>query len=196
MTTFQHPIDSIERFAEVSATLDDPFAERDEVLRAAGLDAAGWAETERRWSQRLREDTADPKGTLVARFSKVYTATRQELSSANKAASGVPDTDRDGEGPVSYHGHEWRAEAARVGLDAGDTPPPLLGAPAPPPPPVTAIRAPATLETLPSAGALPVPALPFQPHKAPIDARPDATLELGARLPLPVMPFDPKRPGR
>jgi hypothetical protein len=54
MPTSPDPVDTVERFAELSALLDDPFAKEEEVLRAAGLDRDAWERIEARWLEALR----------------------------------------------------------------------------------------------------------------------------------------------
>jgi hypothetical protein len=85
MTTSTHPIDTIERFAEVSAVLDEGGASRAALLLGAGLDPATWAEAEARWMPLLKVDA-----TLAARFADVYATTRRSMSSTADAAPEPP----------------------------------------------------------------------------------------------------------
>lgn len=68
--TVKAPLDSIERFAAITAALahaEDPEA----VLRAAGLDAALWQILEARWIARCEADESDE---LAGRFLAAYEA--------------------------------------------------------------------------------------------------------------------------
>jgi hypothetical protein len=68
---------TIERFAELSGLLADPFADRAGVLSSAGLDAARWRKLEAEWSARLQ---GPDSGSLSRRFSAVYSATLRSLA--------------------------------------------------------------------------------------------------------------------
>ena len=181
MITSPDPVDTVERFAELSAALDDPFAEEAEVLGAAGLDSARWATIEESWLLRMHSSGSEAPD-LVARFGQTYKATRETLSGASKAALGVPDTLPDGAGFLSSQAQPWRAEAALVGRDVAGESPPLVGAPRDAEPPSVA-------DTLETGAPLPIPALPFQAPEPPRSAGPEATLELGACLPVAALPF-------
>jgi hypothetical protein len=91
MTTTTHPIDTIERFAEVSALLDEGGAPRAALLLGAGLDPATWAEAEAHWMPLLKVDA-----TLAARFAEVYGTTRRSMSSTTDAAPEPPPSTRSG----------------------------------------------------------------------------------------------------
>ena len=182
MITSPDPVDTVERFAELSATLDDPFAEEHEVLHAAGLDSQRWASIEARWLLQLQSNASDGTPDLAARFGQTYKATRERLAGANKAALGVPDTLPDGAGFLASEAQPWRAEAALVGREAAGESPPLVGAPRDAEPPSVA-------DTLETGAPLPIPALPFQALEVPRSDGPDATLELGACLPVAALPF-------
>jgi hypothetical protein len=197
MSTLPDPVDTIERFAEISALLDDTFAERDEVLRAFGLDAEIWARIEARWLLRFQE----AEGTeLGKRFGKAYRETVQRLAGTAPTTEEAADTEPEGPGFLNTTAQPWRAEAAVVGQSASGAPPPLLAAPeatlhlgAALPLALPAVP-PDVGDTLDSAGPLPLPVLPFHPPQPPQaeDEGPDATLPLGAQLPRPALPFTPR----
>ena len=71
------PVDTIERFAELSAILDDPHALRAAFSPVFGLDERAWRAVEQRWMRRIRE----PGGAALAEtLGKVYAETRKNLS--------------------------------------------------------------------------------------------------------------------
>lgn len=177
-TPVPDPVDTVERFAELSALQDDPFAEQDEVLRAAGLDDETWEAIEKRWMDRLSSGGSDVE-ELTGRFGKTYSETRQRLA-IGVAAGPVPDTQPTGAGFLSTEAQPWRAEAAEVGRDV-----------APEAPPRVAHTVRSVADTLDCPTCLPVPLLPFHSAATPSHAAPDATLEPGAHLPLPALPFGP-----
>jgi hypothetical protein len=62
------PVDTIERFAELSALLDDPHARRAALLSGVGLDERAWREIEERWMACLKKpggQPAPPEGGVV-----------------------------------------------------------------------------------------------------------------------------------
>lgn len=192
MSTLPDPVDTIERFAEISALLDDTFADEDEVLRASGLDAETWDRIEARWLTRLKEVEGIELGK---RFGKAYRETVQRIAGRAPSTEEAADTEPDGF--LNSTAQPWRAEAAEVGRGAVGAPPPLLAAPEATLhlgavlPRAPAAPSPDVGETLDSAGPLPLPVLPFQPPQ-PEDEGPDATLPLGAHLPKPALPFTPR----
>jgi hypothetical protein len=102
-------VDTIERCAELSALLEDPFADRAAVLRAAGLDEAAWSAAQERWVEKL----AAPEGeALIARYGEVYETTLRRLSSGGAPVAPIPDTDREGPAFLSKEAQPWRDEAA------------------------------------------------------------------------------------
>lgn len=142
--------DSIDRYAELCARLDDVFVPRAATLGAAGLDEQAWISISAEWAERL---CASEGAALAERFSEVYAATRRRLRAP--ALLGAPEGD-----PrfMSTEAQPWRAEAARVSLDATGNAP--------------ALQTPDAEDTWPSAHAN--------------DARSDAlaTVELGRLLPF------------
>jgi hypothetical protein len=73
------PVDTIERFAELSALLDDPHALRSALLAGVGLDDRTWRAIEGRWMARLKE----PGGAALAdQLGAVYAETKRNLSDA------------------------------------------------------------------------------------------------------------------
>jgi hypothetical protein len=178
--TLPDPVDTIERFAEISALLDDPFAEEDEVLRALGLDADGWDEIEARWLLRLRAEDAAPLGK---RFGKAYRETVERLKGVAPSTEEIADTEPEGPGFLTPDAQPWRAEAAAVGRAAVGAAPPLLAAPEPASPRTVRAAPPVVDVAATFTGAAPTgPALPFQ---TPSNVPPDATMPLGAVLPRP-----------
>jgi hypothetical protein len=181
MSPLPDPVDTIERFAELSALLDDPYAEEDETLRARGLDRAGWAAIEARWLRAIRGGEVDQEALL--RYSKTYGATRAQLDGA--APSTVPDTEPDGRGFLSPDAQPWRAEAAAVGRELAEAPPRLI----PPAPPTLPTGCTAVDETLDSPVVLPLPALPFERRA---ESSPAGTLDLPVSATRPALPFTPR----
>jgi hypothetical protein len=73
------PVDTIERYAELSAILDDPHALRSALLAGVGLDERTWREIEGRWMARIKE----PGGKALAeQLGAVYAETKRNLSDA------------------------------------------------------------------------------------------------------------------
>ncbi|APR86121.1 hypothetical protein A7982_12294 [Minicystis rosea] len=192
MPTSPDPVDTIERFAELSALLDDPFADEHEILHAFGLDAEAWDAIEARWIARMRAGDGDAE-SLARLFGKSYRETTQRVKHGDASKVDVDDTLPTGAAFLSTEAQPWRDEAATVGRDLTATPPPLLDAqpipPAPPTRPTGAPPPPAVADTLETSHPLPVPPLPFH---AP-SATPNETLELGAILPRPTLPFTSSR---
>ena len=105
------PVATVDRCAELSALLDDPFADRSAVLRAAGLDEKSWAAIQERWVAMLAAAESD---ALVGRYGEVYETTLRRLASGGAPARPAPDTDREGPAFLSKEAQPWRAEAAAV----------------------------------------------------------------------------------
>jgi hypothetical protein len=59
----------VKRFAEIMASLANPFAERSSVLSAAGYDPASWERVEREWSHRIAHDES---GRLATVFGQAF----------------------------------------------------------------------------------------------------------------------------
>jgi hypothetical protein len=185
------PVDTIERFAELSAQQDDPFADADAVLRAVGLDEDAWEIIERRWMERLASGGPGVEG-LSERFGEVYAATRQRLS-VGTLAGPVPDTLPTGAAFLSSEAQPWRAEAAEVGRHLAVEVPPLMATGGTTPPATVLPRVPASscAETLESPTGLPIPALPFRGQVRSVGG---ATLEVSALLPATELPFPTAKP--
>jgi hypothetical protein len=64
------PATSVDRFAELSALLVDPLADRAAILSAAGLDPERWQMTQDAWAKRLRDG-----GLVAERFAEVFDRT-------------------------------------------------------------------------------------------------------------------------
>lgn len=82
-----HSSDSIERFAELSALLDEPFADRQAVLRAAGLDDERWTDVVERWAALLA--TAEGE-VLAVRFGDAFVAARRPCGRPKLEAAPEP----------------------------------------------------------------------------------------------------------
>jgi hypothetical protein len=125
MTSTPDPSQSIVHFAELSAGVDDPFADRAAVLARAGLDDDGWMRLNERWLNAFCEPGGDLR---AARFGEVFRKTRAQIAAgvAPRAESGEPAAP----GPrfLSPEAQPWRGEAAGVG-DSRASSPPLLTAP-------------------------------------------------------------------
>jgi hypothetical protein len=109
--------DSIDRYAELCARLDDMFVPRAATLGAAGLDEQAWITISAEWAERL---CASEGAALAERFGEVYAATRRRLRAP--ALLGAPEGDPQF---MSTEAQAWRAEAARVSLDATGNAPAL-----------------------------------------------------------------------
>lgn len=149
-------VTSVERFAETVASLAAPFAVREAILRAAGLDERAWAHLEDQWIARLEADSA-----LVDRYIARYEAIVRGPSTPRTEA--VPPSPA-GVGLLIPEAAPWRSEAASMSREVAAGPPPLLPAPPPECPPFGALpvaswRIDGTLE--PDAGAELRAALPF-----------------------------------
>jgi hypothetical protein len=166
------PVDTIERFAELSALLNDPHALRAALLAVVGLDEQAWKAIEQRWMARIRA----PGGEVLAqRLSERYAATQRNLSDS------IPPTEPGG-------------------APADPPPPPssTLRSPVPPAPIAGPHPLAGTVDT--DVRAL-RPALPFQPVPAGVVVRPPPsqspvrspladTLDSPEGLPLrPALPF-------
>ena len=145
------PVDTIERFAELSALLNDPHALRAALLAGVGLDERTWKAIEERWMARIRA----PGGEVLAqRLSERYAATQRNLSES------IPPTEPS-RAPTEH--------ASPSSSTLGSPVPPALREPAlsssvvcPPQSPRIA-RSPLA-DTLDSPEGLPLPpALPFRP---------------------------------
>jgi hypothetical protein len=90
-------IDTIERFARLSALLDDPFGDRKQILSDAGLDEAAWAALLLRWSARMGEGG---DRTLGQRFAEVYGKTMREITMGPQAGSGTASSRASGAAPA------------------------------------------------------------------------------------------------
>jgi hypothetical protein len=185
------PVDTIERFAELSAMQDDPFAEGEAVLRVVGLDEEAWEEIEKAWLARLAAGTPDAEA-LALRFGETYARTLERLAAA---AGAEPASDTRPSGPrfLSAEAQPWRAEARHVGRDvAADAPP--LASPEPAAAAPSLPHARALIDTQKSPAWQPAPALPFRAPAGPDHDAEGATLELHALLPPPALPFATPKP--
>ncbi len=181
------PADSVDRFAELSALLADPFADRAAILRAAGLDAERWRQVQEGWAGCLQEG-----GPVAERFAAVYDkilgalgAPAVPLARAGHAPGGGPPSTTApscGDRRLGVAGGPDATGQERTGAtEAGPEPlgsPPTQRSPEPPP----------------SARALPVaPDVGHGATRSVVPRRPQSsppnpfgeTLEAGTRLPVP-----------
>ena len=111
--------ESVERFAQLCALLNEGFADRAIVLASAGLDDNSWKQLESRWMTQIAQ-SAD--GALARRFGAAYTAARAP-------STGAPNHVEVSASALRFLNGEaqpWRTEAAAVALDAFGAAPPLL----------------------------------------------------------------------
>ncbi|MFO0591366.1 MAG: hypothetical protein U0441_27710 [Polyangiaceae bacterium] len=183
-------LDTVEGFAALSASLDDPFADRTRLLDAAGLDETGFAELSEHWLARLGAD--NPEGlALVERFAFAYSQRTRETHRIQAARPSEPSA------PV----------------------PPAVPSPAPPPPlPIESpsaaparVEMPSFLKATPA--TTPTPQLPVVPATPSFATAPEARLPFAAASSTPLssgtsdvdlskvlaglaakMPFDPSKP--
>jgi hypothetical protein len=111
------PEDTIERFAEIAALVDDGYVPRLDLLAAAGLDHTSWKHLERHWMVCLAEGT---DADLAVRFATTYARTRASLASTTASEAHEPyrpgdadDTLREG-GAAAAH-RAGQARVARTG---------------------------------------------------------------------------------
>ncbi len=181
-------VTSVERFADTVASLAAPFAVREMILRAAGLDERTWAHLEDEWIARL-----DADGALADRYIAHYEAIVRGPSTPR--AEAAPPSPA-GLGLLIPEAAPWRSEVASVSQALGAGLPALLPAPLPerPPfvgPPVASWRIDGTLE--PDAGAALRAVLPFSrgpsnlPRSIPAAANPPVDpARVGATVDLPA----------
>ena len=210
MSVHSSPVESIERFAELCALLNEGFADRARVLGAAGLDEAAWKRLETRWMTQIAESS---DGAPARRFGEAYAAKRRPFAGDPSPVAALAA------GPRFLNGEAqpWRNEAAAVPLETSGVAPPLLSyvdedtedAPRPARQPLSAAG---DLDrTAELAFCRPGPVLPFSPSRsveesgvrsAPAARRPDerprialeatdATVELSlSAARAPVLPFE------
>jgi hypothetical protein len=174
----------IDLFAELSARLDDPFAEHVAVLLGAGLDRAALVHLQDRWKTRLQQAT-DEAMHLTQRFAATYARTQQVLEEARRdarlgAGKRAPDPRF-----LSAQVQTWREEAAAVALSvSADASSPALDTTSP---------APVRRDPPPSANAAPEP--PSTPDWVPRGMRRFEQLAVTQAADDPPasagLPFDP-----
>jgi hypothetical protein len=184
------PSDSIEHFATIAARLDHPFADRQAVLRAAGLDDELWGQLVEHWSARL----GTPEGEALAeRFGDVYAAERRPHREPAPGATSEPAAPRF----LSTAPPPLAAPATPAGAAWADAAP--RSSPAPSASPTSrhplagttdvawqSIRAATPFVAPPPGGVHLPPAAPLPPPRV---GELGSTLPVGARLPAPVLPF-------
>ena len=111
--------ESIERFAQLCALLNEGFADRALVLASAGLDDSSWKQLESRWMTQIAQST---DGSLARRFGEAYTAARAPSTDAPNHVEVPASAPRF----LNIEAQPWRTEAAAVALDAFGAAPPLL----------------------------------------------------------------------
>jgi hypothetical protein len=176
--------DSLERFAELCATLDHgSSANRASVLATAGLDAAAWQGLGEHWTAQLQQQPPDAAAEMGARFRAAYSATREALARSETPPFPGSDTqlrrDAATSAPTSVPTAATDTRATLpVGMSAPNLDATVVG-------PVCALR----------------PALPFAPSvrpqrdaRDPLDVTVDAPLHSPSRPVLPFVPVPP--PGK
>jgi hypothetical protein len=162
------PAGSVDRFAELSALLADPFADRAAILCEAGLDAERWRAVEEGWAGRLQED-----GAIAERFAAVYLKTVRALGAPAlplAQAGYAPDG-----GPSVLPATEAGPEPL--------VPPPTQRSPEPPPSPRSSSVTPDVDH---GATRSAVPLRPLSSPPSPFGE----TLEAATRLPVPGRSFN------
>ena len=194
-------LDTVEGFAALSASLDDPFADRTRLLGAAGLDETDFAELSEHWLARLGADSPESLA-LVERYASAYAQRGLERK-----------------GIVAAPPPEPSAPVPPPALSSVPTTPPNIEPPTPPPARVempSFLKAPPAVSPTPMqppVAAIPAPvqsAVPVNPSfavaaevRAPVFAQPSTPLSSGtsdidvskvlAGL-AAKMPFDPSKP--
>ncbi|AUX35240.1 MULTISPECIES: hypothetical protein [Sorangium] len=193
---------SVEDFAALRASMDDPFGDPTACLAGAGLDERSYAELTGAWRARLALE-GDAGRELGRRFAIAY----RQAQTARRARAGGEDGAPRAEDArfLSRDAQPWRAEAAQVALVPSSAPSP------PEPPAAPAQRAVAASTATDEAGpanaaassaggqwetsTLPVfspepsaPVLPFISPEAPRASPPPP----GPRSPLAGLPFQPR----
>lgn len=206
--TTRDPEQSLDCFAELSAEVDAPFADRAATLARVGLDDEGWMRLNERWLKAFREPGGDLR---AARFGEVFRRTRARLAAGDVPSAEACEPADPGPRFLSPEAQPWRGEAAGVGDSRASSPRPLTpprapaGAPvaapaalAPPGPAPIAMPPPRGVSAHPLAGttdvdprALCADALPFASAAAE-DLK--GTLPAGARADE-IWPFPNRDPG-
>ena len=116
MAAYLLPEDTIERFAEIAALVDDGYVPRLDLLAAAGLDHTSWKHLERHWMVCLAEGT-DPD--FAVRFATTYARTRASLASTTASEAHEPYRPGDADDTLREGGDAAarRAEHARLARD-------------------------------------------------------------------------------
>ena len=76
MTTEPSPRDSIVAFAEVQASLSDPFGDRDVTLALRGFDERSWQSVEAAWIARLAKND-DAAAELAQAYGEAFVSARK-----------------------------------------------------------------------------------------------------------------------
>jgi len=188
MTAFACDVErSIESFAELSARMHDPFADRVAILERAGLSDAKWHLLVTTWSDALGHDT-DEARRLAEQFGEAYSAMALRLSTAGERrheleVAATADAAVAAESPAKLDvdaGHmlssvEQEASAPRkppLASDAATSPALPSCLLERPPPPAEPRRSRPLFETAPVELGLWRPAVPFRPDDADPTVRP------------------------
>ena len=204
---------TIERFAELSARIDEGRAPRASILEAAGIEEITWAHVERHWLMRL---FAGDDHDLAARFGTMYGRTKYTLASFSRTESpspaseekrpattvddtlpsgvapapGVDDTLRDEVDPAAPSPASVAVDASTA-TDGTSAVPEAAAAPALGQQSPGGDAADLTLECAPDAGVRHV--LPFVAHVSAVEAAPPGQrwayfdTQTGQPLPVPVL---------
>lgn len=173
-------MNDIELFADLMVRVDDPFAQRDAVFIASGLDEDGYRNLVDTWRTRFDRD---PTGSLAARFAEVYDARRAAMLEARRREA-CGEKDAADLRFLNTDVQSFREQAATVAREpAVEAPPPAL------PPSQVPLVSPAIAEPItPIAQALPTYAI--SPPPPPPIAPPTpmmATPPVAARRPAPTL---------
>src|SRR5262245_61478214 len=110
---------TIESFAELTARLDHPFADRAAILRSAGIDEAAYRRHRDQWSADL---AGAPSPELAQRFSDAYERVVRELAAVHGGERAAPDPRF-----LNADAQPFCEEAVVVGRETKAEAPPLLG---------------------------------------------------------------------
>jgi hypothetical protein len=152
----------VDRFAELTADLDDPFGDPAQVLAEAGLDAVGYEALVATWRARFEGDAT---GELSTRFADVYEPRRLRPSRTRPPAERVRDA------PSATTGRAVHTSGASSPFSA---PVPVVS------PPVLAPEEPLALSAPPAPPAIGVPIACLA-----------STAGIGAFIPGMATPFSP-----
>ncbi|WP_044986423.1 hypothetical protein [Sorangium cellulosum] len=174
---------SVEEFAALRASMDDPFGDPTACLAGAGLDERSYAELTGAWRARLALD-GDAGRELGRRFAIAY----RRAQTARRARAGGEDGAPRAEDArfLNRDAQPWRAEAAQVALVPS-------GAPSPPEPPAAPAQA-APLAAAPARRSEPAAAADRRDHGAAAVGAADTLPGALAPVPPPFVPLPVQPP--